>query len=60
MFGHRRPAMDPETVKLYLCVTIAGFTVLDSAIRQWVLNASVGFLQIIHTSYAEIFYANIR
>ena len=41
-------------------VTIAGFPVLDSTIWQWILNVSVGFRQIIHTSHAEIFYANIR
>ena len=52
--------MDRETVELYLNVTIAGFPVLDSAIRQWILNASVGFGQIMHTSYTEILYANVR
>ena len=41
-------------------VTIAGFPVLDSAIGDGFLNAAVGFRQIIHTSNAEILYANIR
>ena len=41
-------------------VTIAGFPVLDSAIGDWFFNASVGFRQIVHTSHAEILYANIR
>ena len=41
-------------------VTIAGFSVLDSAIGDGFLNSSVGFRQIIHTSHAEILYANIR
>ena len=27
---------------------------------QWICNASVGFRQIIHTSHAQIVYANIR
>ena len=40
-------------------VTIAGFPVLDSAIDNGFLHASVGFRQIIHTSHAEILYANI-
>ena len=40
-------------------VTIAGFLVLDSAIGNGFLPASVGFWQIIHTSHAEILYANI-
>ena len=51
------------TVKQSSCifiVTIAGFPVLDSAMWQWILNASVGFRQIIHTTHAEILYANIR
>ena len=52
-----------RTVKQLSCilsVTIAVFPVLDSTIWQWILNVSVGFRQIIHTSRAEIFYANIR
>ena len=40
-------------------VTIAGFLVLDSAIGDGFLKASVGFRQIIHTSHTEILYANI-
>ena len=35
-------------------VTIAGFSVLDSAIGKWIFNVSVGFRQIIHTSHAEV------
>ena len=41
-------------------VTIAGFPVLDLAIGDGIFNASAGFRQIIHTSHAEILYANIR
>ena len=41
-------------------VTIAGFPVLDSVIGNGFLHASVGFRLIIHTSHAEILYANIR
>ena len=41
-------------------VTIADFPALDSAIGNGFLHASVGFRQIIHTSHAEIMYANIR
>ena len=41
-------------------VTIAGLSVLDSVIGDGFFNASVGFHQIIHTSHAEIVYANIQ
>ena len=41
-------------------VTVAGFPVLDSVIWQLILNASVGFHQIIHISHTEILYVNIR
>ena len=41
-------------------VTIAAFPVLDSAIGNGFLHASVGFRQIIHTSHAEMLYDNIR
>ena len=41
-------------------VTIAGFSVLDTAIGNGFLHASEGFQQITHTSHAEILYANIR
>ena len=52
-----------RTVKQSSCifsVTIADFPVLDLTIWQWIMDVSVGFRQIIHTSHAEIFYANIR
>ena len=45
---------------LIFSVTIAGFPVLDSAIGNGFLHASVGFQQIIHTSHAEILYAIIQ
>ena len=51
--------IDRGTVELY-SVIIAGFPVLDSTIGDGFLNASVGFRQIIHTSHAEILYANFR
>ena len=41
-------------------VTIASFPVLDLAIGNGFLHASVGFRQIVHTSHAEILYANIQ
>ena len=51
--------MDRGTVGLYL-VTIASFPVLDSAIGSGFLHSSVGFRSIIHTTHAEILYANFR
>ena len=51
------------TVEQWSCifsVTIADFPILDSVIGNGFWNSSVGFIQIIHTSHAEIFYANIR
>ena len=51
------------TVEQSSCIfslTIAGFPILDSAIGDGFFNVSVGFRQIIHTSHAEILYANIR
>ena len=41
-------------------VTIAGFPVLHSSFGNGFLHAIVGFRQIMHTSHAEILYANIR
>ena len=49
-----------EQLSWIFSVTIAGFLVLYSVIGNGFFNASVGFHQIIHTSYAEIVYANIR
>ena len=40
-------------------VTIPGFPILDSAIGNGFLHASVGLRQTINTSHAEILYANI-
>ena len=48
--------MDHGTV---LSVSNAGLPVLDPAICNGFLNASLGFRQIIHTSQAEILYAYI-
>ena len=56
----QKRVMDRGTVGCIFSVTIAGFPVLDSAIGYGFLHASVGFRQIIHTSHAEILYANIR
>ena len=50
------------TVEQFRCifiVTIAGFPVLDLVIGDGFFYASVGFCQFIHTSHAEILYANI-
>ena len=60
MFAHRVVAWTVEQSSFIFSVTIAGFPVLDSAIGDGFLNASVGFRQIIHTSHAKILYANIR
>ena len=60
MFAHRVMSWTVEQSSCIFSVTIAGFPVLDSAIGNWVLHASVGFRQIIHTSNAEILYTNIR
>ena len=60
MFAHRVVSWAVQQSSCIFSVTIAGFTVLDSAIGDGFLNASVGFRQIIHTSQAENLYANIR
>ena len=52
----------PSTMKQSSCIlsaNIAGFPVFDGD-WQYILNASVGFRQIIHTKHAEILYTNIR
>ena len=59
MFAHRNVSWTLEQSGCIFSVTIAGFPVLDSAIGNGFLHASVGFQQIIHTSHAEISYANI-
>ena len=60
MVAHRNVSWTIEQSGCIFSVTIAGFPVLDSAIGNGFLHASVGFRQIIHTSHAEILYANIR
>ena len=60
MFAHWVVLWTVEQSSCIFSVTIAGFPVLHSAIGDGLLNASVGFRQIIHTSHAEILYANIR
>ena len=60
MFAHRNVSWTVEQLGCIFSVTIAGFPVFDSAIGNGFLHASVGFRQIIHTSHAEILYANIR
>ena len=40
----------------YICETIAVLPALDSAIWQWILQAAVGFLQIIRTSHTYILH----
>ena len=60
MFAHRNVSWTVEQSGSIFSVTIAGFPVLDSTIGNGFLHASVGFQQIIHTSHAEILYANIR
>ena len=53
MFTHRNVSWTVEQSDCIFSVTIAGFPVLDSAIGNRFLHASVGFRQIIHTSHAE-------
>ena len=60
MFAHRNVSWTVEQSGCIFSVTIAGFPVLDLAIGNGFLHASVGFRQIIHTSHAEILYANIQ
>ena len=60
MLAHRNVSWTVEQSGCIFSVTIAGFPVLDSAIGNGFLHASVGFRQIIHTSHAAILYANIR
>ena len=54
MFAHRDVSWTVEQSGCIFSVTIAGFPILDSAIGNGFLHASVGFRQIIHTSHAEI------
>ena len=60
MFVDRNVSWTVEQSGCIFSVTIAGFPVLDSAIGNGFLHVSVGFRQIMHTSHAEILYANIR
>ena len=60
MFAHRFVWWTVEQSSCIFSVTIADFTVLDSAIGDDFFNASVGFRQIIYTSHANILYANNR
>ena len=60
MFAHRVVSWTVEQSSCIFSVTISGFPVLDSAIGDGFLNASVGFRHIINTSHAEILYASIR
>ena len=60
MFAHRVVSWTVEQSGIIFSATIADFPALDSAIGNGFLHASVGFRQIIHTSHAEIMYANIR
>ena len=60
MFAHTVMSRTVEQSSCIFSATIAGLSVLNSAIGDRFLNASVGFRQIIHTSHTEILYANIR
>ena len=60
MFAHKNVSWTVEHSGCIFSLTFAGFPVLDLAIGNGFLHASVGFPQIIHTSHAEILYANIR
>ena len=56
----QRRVMDCGTVELYLYCDHCWLPSPRLDDWQWIFNASVGFCQIIHTSHAEILYANIR
>ena len=60
MFAHMVMSWTVEQSSCIFSVTIDGFPVLDSALGDGFLNASLGFRKIIHTSHAEILYTNIR
>ena len=60
MFSQRNVPWTVEQSGCIFSVTIAAVPVLDSAIGNGFLHASVGFRQIIHTSHAEMLYDNIR
>ena len=60
MFAHRVVSRTVEQSSCMFSVTIAGFPVLDLAIGDCFFKASVGFRQIMNTSYAEILYTNIQ
>ena len=60
MFTHSVVSWTVKQSSFIFSVTIAGFPVLDSAIGKRIFNVSVGFRQIIHTSYAEFLYVSIR
>ena len=60
MFAHKNVSWTVEQSGCIFSVTIAGFPVLDSAIGNESVHAFIGFRRIIHTSLAEILYANIQ
>ena len=60
MFAHRVVSWTVEQSSCIFSVTVAGFPVLDLVIGDGFFNVSVGFRQNIHTSHAEILYANIH
>ena len=59
MFSHSVLSLTVKQSSCIFSVIIAGFPVIDPAIGK-LFFVSVGFHQIIHTSHAEILYANNR
>ena len=53
------PAMDRETVYLYILVRPLEFSQPQLGNWHWILQAAIGFRHIIYASLVEILYANI-
>ena len=53
------PAMDRETVYLYILVRPLEFSQPRLGNWHWILQAAIGFRHIIYASLVEILYANI-
>ena len=55
----RGPAMDRETVYLYILVRPLEFSQPRLGNWHWILQAAIGFRHVIYASLVEILYANI-
>ena len=54
------PAMDRETVYLYILVRPLEFSKLWLGNWHWILQAAISFRHIMYASHVEILYANIN